>query len=71
MVGDDCAAAHVHRAVVVHLPYQPAAEVDGADLALEGTGEHALDHTLYVSLEGLQAHGHEGTGAAVGRLGSR
>ena len=57
VVGDDGAALDVHRAVVVHLPDQASAELDGAQAAPEGAGEHALDHTLQAALDPLQAHG--------------
>ena len=56
VVGDDPAALDVDRAVLVHLPHEAPTELDRADAALEGAGEHALDHTLYAVLERLQAH---------------
>jgi hypothetical protein len=45
-IGHDAPALDVDRAVVVHLPEQAPTELDGADVALEGAGEHAVDHTL-------------------------
>ena len=51
VVGDDPAALDVDDAVVVHLPDQAAAELDRADAATGGAGEHALDHTLQTVFE--------------------
>jgi hypothetical protein len=42
--------------MVVHLPHQAPAELDGTQAAAEGTGEHTIDHTLQAMFEGLQAH---------------
>src|SRR5690606_25094080 len=46
VVGHERAAADADRAVVVHLPDEATAELDGADPALEGTWEHALHGPL-------------------------
>ena len=46
VVGHDRAAPHVDRAVVVHLPHQPPAELDRSQPAAEHAGEGALDHPL-------------------------
>ena len=57
VVGDDRAASHVDRTVVVHLPDEPPAELDGPQAAAERAGEHALDHALETALEPRQTHG--------------
>ena len=50
-VGDDRTAPDVDAAVVVHLPVEAPAELDGLDLDPEGACEHAIDHTLHGVLE--------------------
>ena len=50
VVGHDAAALDVDGALVVHLPHQPATELDRADGAARTT-EHALDHTLQAPLQ--------------------
>src|SRR5581483_2873408 len=51
------APADVDGAVVVHLPHEPAAELDGAQAAAEGACEDTLHHSLESPFESGQAHG--------------
>ena len=57
VVGDHGAAPDVDGAVVVHLPDEPPAELDGPQAAPERSGEHAFDHALETPLEPRQTHG--------------
>ena len=65
-VGHDGAAAHAHRAVVVHLPDEPATELHGTEAALERAGERALHQALEPAFEPPDSHRRE----AIGRAGT-
>ena len=45
-VGHDAPTLDVDGTLVVHLPQQPATELDRTDVAFERAREHAVDHTL-------------------------
>ncbi len=55
-VGDDDAALHVDRAMVVDLAHELATDLDRTQRRAEGPGEHAVDHTLQASLESVDPH---------------
>ena len=58
VVRDDRAASHVDRTVVVHLPDEPPAELDGPQAATETPARKApFDHALETALEPRQTHG--------------
>ncbi len=57
VVGGGDLAAHVHRALVVHLPHEAPAELDGAQRRLERPGEDTLYQPLEATFEALQSHG--------------
>ena len=65
-VGDDGAAAHAHRSVVVHLADEPATELHRAEAALERAGERALHQALQPAFEPPDTHRRE----AIGRTGT-
>ena len=44
-------AVHAHRALIVHLPSQPSADLDGLEATAEGPGEDPLDERLEPALE--------------------
>ena len=55
-VRNDTIALGVDVAMIVDLAEQPATQLDGLDAGTGPAGEHALDHTLHTTLEGLQCH---------------
>ena len=44
-------AVDAHRALIVHLPSQPSADLDGLEATAEGPGEDPLDERLEPALE--------------------
>ena len=73
-VGHHGAASYSDRAVVVHLPHQPAAELHGPEAALERPRERALHQALEAAFEPPDSHrreaiGHAGTGCGPPEAG--
>src|SRR5690606_39188672 len=66
-VGHVGPAPHPDGAVVVHLPHQPAAELDGTEAALEGPCEGAFDHALEPPFEPSDTHRRRGYPVRAGR----